>query len=188
MTTPRQLHANRQNAQRSTGPKTPEGKSTVAQNGIKHGLTSSQNLIKGESQAEFDLYSEQLYKEHDPVGSMETHLVERIITIIWRLKRVIRAQTAALNSLHYSHNNKPVIRGLDAILKPKNDSPPPPDHEFGEVIVKDTVNSKVIDNLLLQERRLENSLFRTIAELERKQMIRKLDIYNSKNKSETTKK
>ena len=182
MTTPRQLHANRQNALKSTGPKTPEGKSTVAQNGIKHGLTSSQNLIKGESQAEFDLHSEQLYKEHDPVGSMETHLVERIITLIWRLKRVIRAQTAALNSLHYSHKNKD--RRLGAILKRnKPDSPPPPDHEFGEVTVKDTANYKVIDNLLLQERRLENSLFRTIAELERKQMIRKIEIINNDQKA-----
>ena len=187
MATQKQIDANRQNALKSTGPTTPQGKAAVAQNGIKHGLTSSQNLIKGESQADFNLHSEQLYEEHDPVGSMETHLVERIITLIWRLKRVIRAQTAALNSLHYSHKNKD--RRLGAILKRnKPDSPPPPDHEFGEVTVKDTANYKVIDNLLLQERRLENSLFRTIAELERKQMIRKLDMYNTKNKSEATKK
>ncbi len=110
---------------------------------------------------------------------METHLVERIITLTWRLKRVIRAQTAALNSLHYSHKTRD--SRFDALLKyKKNDSPPPPDHEFGEVTIKDTANYKVIDNLLLQERRLENSLFRTTAELERKQLIRKIDAENEK--------
>ncbi len=177
MASEKQINANRQNASKSTGPKTLAGKSSVGKNAIKHGLTSSQNLIKGESQAEFDLHSEQLYKEHDPIGSMETHLVERIITLIWRLKRVIRAQTTALNALHYSHKKRD--RRLDAILKRnKPDSPPPPDHEFGEVTVKDTANYKVIDNLLLQERRLENSLFRSIAELERKQMIRKINMEN----------
>ncbi len=104
---------------------------------------------------------------------------------LWRLRHINRTQIAAVNSLHYSYNNKPVIRGLDAILKPKNDSPPPTDLELGNVTVKDFANSKVIDNLLMHERRLENSLFKTIAELERKQMIRKLDMYNGKNQIES---
>ncbi|HEG43372.1 MAG TPA: hypothetical protein ENH94_04915 [Phycisphaerales bacterium] len=184
MTTPSQLHANRQNALKSTGPKTPEGKATASQNSFKHGLLTSQNIIKGESQADFDLHRDQIYEEYEPVGPTEIHLVQRIITLIWRLRRAIRAQTAALNSLHYSHKNKD--RRIDAILKRnKPDSPPPTDLEFGEVIIKDTVNYKVIDNLLLQERRLENILSRNIADLERKQMIRKLDMYNDEPDSKS---
>ena len=183
MATEKQINANRQNASKSTGPTTPEGKSAVAQNGIKHGLTSSRDVIKGESQAEFDLHSDQLTEEFNPETPIENHLVQRIITLIWRLKRVIRAQTAALNSLHHSHANRPPnpLASLGARFAPKSDSPPPPDHEFGQVTIKDTANYKVIDNLLLQERRLENSLFRTIAELERKQLIRKIDLETIKN-------
>ncbi|HEG44567.1 MAG TPA: hypothetical protein ENH94_11015 [Phycisphaerales bacterium] len=180
MTTPRQLHANRQNALKSTGPTTPEGKSATAQNAVKHGLLTSQNIINGESKDDFDLHREQLFEEFNPETPIENHLVQRIVTLTWRLKRAYRAQTAAVNSLHHSHRNKPVVK-LPGIMRPKNDSPPPPDHELGDVTVKDTANYKVIDNLLLQERRIENSLYKTFAELERKQLIRKIDSENEKN-------
>ena len=173
MATQKQINANRQNASKSTGPKTPEGKAAVSQNGIKHGLETDQNVIKGESKADFDLHSEQLFEQFNPSDPLEINLVERIVTLSWRLKRANRAQTAALNALHHSHNTS-VIRGLDAYLKPKNDKAPPPDLEFGKITVKDFANSKIIDNLLMHERRLENSLHKAILEMQRKQMMKKL--------------
>ena len=42
-----QIQANRANAQKSTGPRTAEGKATVAQNAVKHGLRAEQMVIKG---------------------------------------------------------------------------------------------------------------------------------------------
>ncbi|MHC4445109.1 MAG: hypothetical protein ACYTA5_21125 [Planctomycetota bacterium] len=41
----KQLQANRQNAKKSTGPKTPEGKARSSQNALKHGLLARQILI-----------------------------------------------------------------------------------------------------------------------------------------------
>ncbi len=38
MTTQAQIEANRKNAQKSTGPKSRQGKDTVSQNAVKHGL------------------------------------------------------------------------------------------------------------------------------------------------------
>ena len=43
-----QIAANRANAQRSTGPRSEEGKARVAQNGLKHGLCSTRVLLPGE--------------------------------------------------------------------------------------------------------------------------------------------
>ena len=40
MATQAQINANRKNAQKSTGPKTPEGRDAVRLNGLKHGLAS----------------------------------------------------------------------------------------------------------------------------------------------------
>jgi len=46
MTSERQVEANRQNAKKSTGPRTPAGKAVVALNGMKHGLLSRESLVK----------------------------------------------------------------------------------------------------------------------------------------------
>jgi len=54
MSTEAQIHANRQNAQKSTGPKTAEGKAAVSQNAVKHGLIASEAVITGENLADYE--------------------------------------------------------------------------------------------------------------------------------------
>ncbi len=51
MTSQRRLEANRRNALKSTGPKTPEGKAAVRLNALKHGLLSRDILLPGEDEA-----------------------------------------------------------------------------------------------------------------------------------------
>ncbi len=58
MATEAQTIANRSNAQKSTGPRTPEGKGVVAQNAVKHGLLARDVAIKGEDPGAFALYRE----------------------------------------------------------------------------------------------------------------------------------
>jgi hypothetical protein len=76
----RKIQANRQNALRSTGPKTERGKRTVARNAIKHGL----------------LAREQLHEQYEPVGIVEESLVQTIATCWWRKARVIRAENGEI--------------------------------------------------------------------------------------------
>jgi len=56
MTTEARTVANRLNAQKSTGPQTPEGKAVVSQNALKHGLSARRDVIITENQAEFDIH------------------------------------------------------------------------------------------------------------------------------------
>ena len=90
MTSPRKAEANRQNALKSTGPKTPEGKDSVRHNAIKHGLLSEQVLLPGEDEAALKELSEHLRAELSPVGYVEDLLVERILAAYWRLRRLGR--------------------------------------------------------------------------------------------------
>ncbi len=49
MTTEAQVAANRLNAQKSTGPRTPEGKGVVSQNAVKHGLLAREGVLRGKT-------------------------------------------------------------------------------------------------------------------------------------------
>ena len=50
MTSEKKAEANRRNALKSTGPKTPEGKDAVRLNALKHGLLSRETLLPGEDE------------------------------------------------------------------------------------------------------------------------------------------
>ena len=55
-----QIEANRLNAQKSTGPRTPEGKEKASRNAVKHGLLAGQMVIHGEDPREYDSYRAEL--------------------------------------------------------------------------------------------------------------------------------
>jgi hypothetical protein len=93
MTSERQAEANRQNAQKSTGPRTPAGKAVVALNGIKHGLLSRESLIKGESEAELVDFGKRLRAKLAPVGELELLFADRVISTAWRLRRLVAVET-----------------------------------------------------------------------------------------------
>ena len=99
MTTPAQIEANRQNAQKSTGPKTPEGKAVASQNSTTHGLRSNRVLITSENSAEYNAHQNALLEDLAPVGAMETILADRIIKLTWQLNRSTRFQTCTFNTL-----------------------------------------------------------------------------------------
>ena len=54
MATQSQIEANRRNAQKSTGPRSEEGKQTSARNATKFGLFSRHVLLPGDDEAEFE--------------------------------------------------------------------------------------------------------------------------------------
>ncbi|MCB2229569.1 hypothetical protein KQH82_02560 [bacterium] len=96
----KQTKANRANAQKSTGPITDEGKAIVAQNAVTHGLHSTRVVINSphlkEDPDEYRLLLGSLIWELEPVGVLQHHLVHKIANALWRYKRVIRAETGAL--------------------------------------------------------------------------------------------
>ena len=46
-TSVKQIAANRRNAQKSTGPRTPEGRAVSKMNALKHGIFSKEVLVSG---------------------------------------------------------------------------------------------------------------------------------------------
>src|SRR4030081_2011672 len=92
MATDKQIAANRLNAQKSTGPKTPEGRAAVRLNGVKHGLTAETIVLKGESEADFTNLLDSLEAEHDPATPTEEALVVQLALATWRLRRLYHVE------------------------------------------------------------------------------------------------
>jgi len=92
MATPAQIIANQQNAQSSTGPRTPEGKARVSQNAIKHGLTSKHLIIREDEQEEFTALQSSLLAELAPEGAIETVTFHDLMHAAWNLHRLRRME------------------------------------------------------------------------------------------------
>ena len=114
---PRQLQANRSNAQKSTEPTTPEGKSNSSKNAIKHGLTAAAVVIDTghlhENPDEFEGLYRQLRNGLAPVGITEEHLVRDIASGIWRMDRLYRAETGEIRKQLHSSRRLDLIKQLE---------------------------------------------------------------------------
>jgi len=181
MSTEAQILANRRNSQKSTGPRSSEGKAAVSQNAVKHGLSAARDVINSESQAEFDLYRQQLLAELAPVSPMESMLAERIVSLSWRLKRTGLIQNQAIDALISDNTSNPLTKLTQSLFfKNQDQSQAGPaasaaNLALGRMAIKDFSKARVLDRLLMYERRIEHSLYRTILEFQRLHLIRKLD-------------
>lgn len=110
-----QLNANRSNAGLSTGPTTGAGKQRVSTNALAHCLRSSRIVLEDEDPAEFADLLEELSETLRPVGPIETELTERIAFCMWRQRRLVRAETAAL-SLHRRPSE--IAKAIDRCYEP----------------------------------------------------------------------
>ena len=87
MASQKQIDANRANALKSTGPKTPEGKAAVRLNALKHGLTAEDAVIEGEDEEAFKELLSSFLDDLQPSGPLETALVHQAVMAHWRLAR-----------------------------------------------------------------------------------------------------
>ena len=71
MATLKQFEANRRNAQKSTGPKTPEGKSAVSMNALRHGLTGHTIILPSEDLKAYESHALAFFDEYQPKGATE---------------------------------------------------------------------------------------------------------------------
>ena len=152
MATDKQTAANRLNAQKSTGPKTPEGRAAVRLNGVKHGLTAETIVLKGESQADFTGLLDSLEAEHDPATPTEEALVVQLAMATWRLRRLYHVEGgfyAFQQKYHADHC---------AHLKLTDTE------RMGYIA---DCGNKTLDMFNRQEGRLERTFYRALHELQR---------------------
>jgi len=95
---PRRIAANRQNAAKSTGPRTADGKHRSSLNASKHGLRARElaNAVRelGEDPADFQRLRKDLTSATEPEDLVESLLVDDLAALWWKKARAERAQAA----------------------------------------------------------------------------------------------
>jgi hypothetical protein len=93
MTSTPQLAANRQNAARSTGPRTSQGKARSSKNALRHGLRSGLPVLPGERDEDWQHHHDGVVQDLTPLGTLEKALASRVALCLWRMQRVAAYET-----------------------------------------------------------------------------------------------
>ena len=141
------------NAQKSTGPSTPEGRAAVSLNGLKYGLYAKTLILPGEDPAEFDALLDRFHAEYQPATPTEEAFVSQIVMATWRRARIQRMEVAVYKSDH----EKLIV--YDKSYRELDDT--------GRLARIAGRNAKLLDNFSRQEARLERAIKSAVHELRR---------------------
>jgi hypothetical protein len=92
MATQRQIEANRLNALKSTGPRTPEGKAASSMNALKSGIDACAQVIPGEDPEELAALARAYHERFRPSTPEENFLVDTLVDSEWLLRRYRRVE------------------------------------------------------------------------------------------------
>jgi len=169
MATKKQIAANRQNATKSTGPRTAAGKKASSVNAVTHGLFSNSSLTMFETGTALYQLLAKLLHEYDPEGAYERSLVWRLTQLLMKERRLV----------WYESVQREIDQGqaLRAAISGTTGKEP----EFEDLTAFDKATAPLlmpmasIDEMLKCGRyqtMLQNQIERTVRELERVQAKR----------------
>ncbi|MCX6614010.1 MAG: hypothetical protein NTW74_24590 [Acidobacteria bacterium] len=120
MSTQAQINANRQNAKKSTGPKTPEGRAASAANSTRHGLTANHTTIfenNPHERSQYDSLKAKLLKQFLPEGELELQAFERYVFALFQSDRARQMEIDAQERWLNEPSNDKLLAQMDRILK-----------------------------------------------------------------------
>ena len=148
----RKIEANRINAQMSTGPKTDAGKVVSRLNAVRHGLLAKEVLLPGEDGVALSDMGERLRADLRPVGELENIFVDKVVSIVWRLRRALAVEVGVFKERAGDMEGVP-----------------------GYAFVKDSGEGDTFSKLSRYETALDRALFRVLQALRDIQEARQLE-------------
>jgi hypothetical protein len=162
MTTKNQIAANRKNAAKSTGPKTPKGKAKVSQNALRHGLATDRIILPGEEPKNFEALLDELAEQFQPATAIEHGLIRQIADAEWRLRRIpyfeasLFSERFAATERFWDRNPERVPEQPEDILSSL----------VGQALIDDSKGADPLSKLSRYETRLTRSYFRALDHLQ----------------------
>ena len=140
-----QLIANRENAQHSTGPRTPEGKKRSSLNATRHGLTGQLIVMPYEDLEAYHAFVERYINGLDPKNEPEKQLAVDMANNVWKLNRCTSIESGIYAMGHHDNADR-------------NNVDNPQVHAALTAATTYLENSKQLENLSRQENRLRRTL------------------------------
>lgn len=167
MSSARRINANKRNARRSTGPRSPTGKAAVRLNSLTHGAFAADLLLPGEDAPAFRRLEASFLAHYKPATPDGVFFVHRMILASWRLLRMAAMETRVLRSkVEDVMNDVGYGRALGDYLSPPDpDDPPRPDPEpptdpLARAWIRDTARTNALSRLARYQVQLERSFYR----------------------------
>ena len=142
MVTELQKAANQRNSLRSTGPRSLVGKRASSRNAVSHGLTARHPLLPGESEEEFVGLRSAMFGKLQPDGVLENQLIEQVVGLIWRLRRIPNLEMALFQWVAYQE--RALHDGNEAFQR----GTPPSNHNLFEEIEGDLADSMKLGRMM----------------------------------------
>jgi hypothetical protein len=120
MSTQAQIDANRQNAKKSTGPKTAEGRANSAANSTRHGLQANPTTIfenNPHERSQYDALKAKLLKQCLPEGELELQTFERYVFALFQVDRARQMEIDAQDRWSNEPNSEFLFTQMERILK-----------------------------------------------------------------------
>src|SRR5690348_5344782 len=88
MVSEKRIEANRKNAQKSTGPRSIDGRARSSMNALRHGITGQVSIMTAEDRGAHDKFVQELIESLQPEGAVELQFASVIAEDFWRLQRI----------------------------------------------------------------------------------------------------
>ncbi len=155
----KQHQANRENAKKSTGPRTPTGKHSSSRNALTHGaLAAAAEAVAelGESAEDLAELQAAFLDEFQPATPHAHFLVHEFAACAWKLRRLGRVEA--------SHYRAAIKTRVDVVLRTARFGPLQPNPNLVGEAYHQSVDT--LDKLSRQEARLRSHYLRLLGQLE----------------------
>ena len=163
MASPAQLAANRRNAQKSTGPRSIEGKKRASLNALTTGMTAKTVVLPHECAEDYNQIRSALIEDYAPATAQELMLVDQIAAGYWRTIRARRYETEMFDNRLRTRKRE---LGMDQ-------KPDPGKDDEGYAVMLQMTSPEELKNYFRYDASISRDYYRAIATLEKMQAARR---------------
>ncbi len=109
----KQHEANKQNAQQSCGPKTPEGREAIRFNALTFGLRTRATILPTENAAAYSQLWDELFTDWNPRTRTKTCCFETLVVIQWLLIRNANSETRIYMEIPFNERRFAMLAQVD---------------------------------------------------------------------------